>query len=129
MDKWTRKWLIDGSKGKTWTVAEDREGNYACSCPVWKFRRLQCHHIEAVKKGASKLLFALIGKAELVRGHTLSYDPDTNTLHIPYITERTPDLPSIAKKMLEHGFTMEEFREQYGLGDEWTATYLFRLLG
>jgi len=130
-NKWIQKWYIDGSKGKTWTVAMDADGNYGCSCPVWRFKRIQCHHIEAVKNGASKLKFALVGKAELIEWAKteVKYDADTNELFIP--TSRpmpTDKYAKVAKAMLEHGYTMEEFREQYYLADHWTATYLFRLL-
>jgi len=128
MSKWINTWLIDGSKGKTWAVSIDKDGNYGCSCPVWKFKRIQCHHIEAVKKGASKLHTAMVGKPELIKDGVLEYDADNNVLHIPHY-HSSNTLPSIAKIMLEHGFTMEEFRERYNLSDDWTATYLFRLLG
>lgn len=132
MSKWIRKWQIDGSKGKTWTVSEDADGNYGCSCPVWKFKRIQCHHIEAVRKGASKLRFAMVGKAVIVDSGSCRYDPDNNALYLPnYMSHYrdTSELARIAKMMLEHGFTMEEFRNRYDLSDDWTATYLFRLLG
>jgi len=133
MSKWINTWLIDGSKGKTWKVSIDKDGNYGCSCPVWKFKRIQCHHIEAVRKGASKLRTAMVGKPEIVdSGNSvlICYDPDTNKLYIPQRLWLTPmeQVIKIAKLMLEHGFTMEEFRERYGLTDDWTATYLFRLI-
>lgn len=51
MGRWVKKWKIPGSKGNVWTVAIDKDGNYGCSCPLWKFKRIQCHHIEAVKAG------------------------------------------------------------------------------
>ena len=132
MSKWIRTWEIDGSKGKTWRVSEDRDGNYGCSCPVWKFKRIQCHHIEAVRKGASKLRFAMVGKADIIDSNSSRYDPDTNELYLPpYISSYSDSykLAEVAKLMLEHGFTMEEFREKYRLDEDWTATYLFRLLG
>jgi hypothetical protein len=29
----------------------DEKGEYACSCPVWKFRRRECKHIDLVRAG------------------------------------------------------------------------------
>ena len=48
-DRWIQRWNVPGSNGHTWIVAKDREGNYGCSCPVWKFKRIECHHILAIK--------------------------------------------------------------------------------
>jgi len=133
MSKWIRRWQIDGSKGKVWVVSEDRNGDFGCSCPVWKFRRIQCHHIKAVQAGASKLRFAITGKATIVEMSNFTipkYDADENVLYIPRSRILSSDeYADVARAMIEHGYTMEEFREMYCLGDHWTATYLFRLLG
>jgi hypothetical protein len=49
-DKWIRRWVVPASKAdKFWTVAVDADGNYGCSCPVWKFRRIECKHIREIK--------------------------------------------------------------------------------
>lgn len=48
-DKWVKRWEVEGSSGNTYVVAIDDDGNYGCSCPVWKFRRLECKHILQVK--------------------------------------------------------------------------------
>lgn len=51
-DRWVKRWQVPKSSGEgTWTVAIDREGNYGCSCPIWKFKRQECHHIKLVKMG------------------------------------------------------------------------------
>lgn len=49
MGRWVKRWKVPGSNDNVWTVAMDKDGNYGCSCPLWKFKRIQCHHIEAVK--------------------------------------------------------------------------------
>ncbi len=49
MAQWIKKWQVAGSSGSTYTVSADIDGNYGCSCPVWKFRREQCKHIDEVK--------------------------------------------------------------------------------
>ena len=51
MSVWVEKWEVDGSNGKTWVVAKDTDGNYGCSCPVWKFKREECKHIRKVLAG------------------------------------------------------------------------------
>lgn len=51
MSKWVKKWSVPGSSGAAWVVSVDEQGTYACSCPVWKFRRRECKHIELVKAG------------------------------------------------------------------------------
>ena len=33
---------------RVYVVSKHREGHWACSCPVWKFRRQQCKHIARV---------------------------------------------------------------------------------
>ena len=45
MAKWVKKWDVDGSNGNVYVVSIDDEGNYGCSCPVWKFKRKTCKHI------------------------------------------------------------------------------------
>ena len=57
-DKWIKRWKINGSNGNTWTVAIDKDGNYGCSCPIWKFKRKECHHILQVKQnGGSEIKY------------------------------------------------------------------------
>lgn len=49
-DKWLKRWEVEGSNGHTWVVALDINGNYGCSCPLWKFKRIVCHHINQIKE-------------------------------------------------------------------------------
>lgn len=57
-DKWVKRWKINGSNGNIWTVAIDKDGNYGCSCPIWKFKREECHHILQVKQnGGSEIKY------------------------------------------------------------------------
>lgn len=48
---WVKRWQVpsETSPGTVYTVAIDTNGNYGCSCPVWKFSRKQCKHIERVR--------------------------------------------------------------------------------
>ncbi len=52
--KWVRRWQVAASNGGTWTVAQDKDGGWGCSCPVWKFKRQECHHIAAIKRDPSR---------------------------------------------------------------------------
>ena len=47
--EWVKRWKIRGSNSDFYTVAVDKDGNWGCSCPVWKFRRQECKHIVSVK--------------------------------------------------------------------------------
>ena len=52
MGKWIKSWNVPSSMGSSYYVVSiDRDGNYGCSCPVWKFRREECKHIKQVKGG------------------------------------------------------------------------------
>ena len=50
MYKWRKRWQVEGSKGDIYTVAVDELGQYGCSCPAWKFRRIECRHIKYIKE-------------------------------------------------------------------------------
>jgi len=47
--EWIKKYNVPGSNSAVWTVGIDKDGNYGCSCPVWKFKRQECKHIKSVK--------------------------------------------------------------------------------
>ncbi len=53
-DKWVKRWKVEGSNGNIWTVAIDKDGNYGCSCPIWKFKREECHHILQIKNNGGE---------------------------------------------------------------------------
>lgn len=63
---WVKKWEVEGSTGNIYTVSIDKNNNYGCSCPVWKFRRQECKHIAQVKLNGGqkikdpKILFAKV---------------------------------------------------------------------
>lgn len=49
--KWIKKWIIKSftDPERYYIVSQDKNGNFGCSCPEWKFRRNECKHIIAVK--------------------------------------------------------------------------------
>lgn len=55
-DRWIKRWKVPSSSSPNteYTVAQDKAGQYGCSCPRWTkglYRRQDCHHIKAVKAG------------------------------------------------------------------------------
>ena len=47
----SKTWVVQGSKGKTYTVTLDH-GRYECSCPGFQFRR-SCKHVDEQKSKGS----------------------------------------------------------------------------
>ena len=50
-DPWEEKYTVPSdSSTRKYTVAKKRsDGSWGCSCPVFKFRHIECKHIEAVQ--------------------------------------------------------------------------------
>jgi len=50
---WKQQWYVESysDPDKEYTVSEDYDGSFACSCPAWKFHtpRTDCKHIKAIK--------------------------------------------------------------------------------
>lgn len=49
---WVKKWDVPSTtnRSKAYIVAMNDQGGYGCSCPAWKFRRLQCKHIQRIQR-------------------------------------------------------------------------------
>ena len=124
MGKWVKRWKVNGSNGNVWIVAQDQEGNYGCSCPVWKFRRQECHHIKQVKMGLG-VEAQKIEKPKYVLAKVLkpTYKKETNELLIPLVG--IPDAmmmeATICYNLLKYGYSMREIREIRHIPDKWTA--------
>ena len=123
MSKWVQKWAVPSSSSdKEYVVAVDKDGNYGCSCPVWKFRRQECHHIQAVKGGDGEAvkekpqyILAVVDKP--------IYDEKENKLYIPLVG--IPDAlmmeATICFYLLKHGYSMGEIREIRRIPPSWTV--------
>jgi len=123
-DKWIKRWQIQGSNDKTWTVAIDKDGNYGCSCPRWKFHREECHHIKAVKMGlGSEVTQQKKPEYVLAKVNKPIYDKGINRLLIPLIG--LPDAmvmqATICFYMLKYGFSMSEIRRIRKIPQQWSA--------
>ena len=48
---------VEGSRGNKYVVSQRAKGNWACSCPGWKFQspRRDCKHIRNIKVLDEKL--------------------------------------------------------------------------
>lgn len=104
-DKWINRWQVGKSTGEGyWTVAIDKDGNYGCSCPRWKFKREQCHHIQAVKINPS------------------AYETN-NPVILPEIVPRNVEEVTMTKKYCLHPLVPLD-----GMGGEVLATILFDCL-
>ena len=121
--KWLRKWKVSGSDGKDWIVSQDKEGNFGCSCPVWRYKRQECKHIQEIKTELKYMKER--GKTGNMEEHTINkpkyilamvgkptFKPETNELYIPLV--KIGDLhmeATICHNLLKHGYTMDEVRQ------------------
>jgi hypothetical protein len=57
--RWIKKWRVESfiEYDTSYVVSMDAEGVFGCSCPVWKFRRLECKHIKRIKENYLENLF------------------------------------------------------------------------
>jgi hypothetical protein len=122
MAKWQYKCEVPGSKGATWVVSQAEDGTWGCSCPVWKFRRQECHHIADVKEDppAGPLPQILPGHVERI-----VYNAELRAyLHplIPLNAHGTGVLATIVYDCLQLGYSMGVLRERFKMIPKgWTA--------
>lgn len=128
-DRWVKRWEVPKSSGDgNWIVAIDKDGNYGCSCPVWKFRRQECHHIKLIKMGGGTEA-NLPEKPEYILASVLKpiFKPESNQLWVPLVA--IPDAhmmeATICFYMLKHGYSMGEIREMRRIPREWTAKAIY----
>lgn len=49
--KWVKKWAVPSDTSmEIYTVSISVDEVWGCSCPHWKFRKMECDHIRKVKK-------------------------------------------------------------------------------
>jgi len=120
-DKWIKRFKVKSSSGNSYyIVAIDKEGNYGCSCPVWKFRRQECHHIKQIKLlGGSEAetvkkpeyMLAKVFEPELEDGKILCPLIPIGDIHM----EATIDV-----FLMKYGYSFSELKEIRHLPDSWT---------
>jgi len=130
-DKWIKRWQVPGSNGNVWTVAIDKDGNYGCSCPAWKFRRLECRHIQHVKTCGPKPGTTTEIKKPDMRPYNIEhpeYDEKQNLIKYPLVRLGGVDLSlevEIDVMMMQHGYSTAEVKERRHLPNSWTRRAIY----
>ena len=125
MPKWIEKWEVPSSSSdKNWIVSRAEDDSYGCSCPVWKFRRQECHHIKLVKSGAITALQEKgVPEYILATVDKPTYNEREHKLYIPLVG--IPDAlmmeVTICFNMLKYGFSMGQVRKQRRIPGDWSA--------
>ena len=114
-DRWVKRWQIPKSTGDGfWIVAIDKDGKYGCSCPRWKFKRENCHHIQCVQEhpGLNSNGQIESEKPTLIPAHVSKpiYDAEQNTIFYPLVPIGGPVWmeATICYFLMEHGFSWSE---------------------
>ena len=121
--KWIKKWKVQSSSGNgNYIVSIDINGNYGCSCPVWKFRRQECHHIKQIKllggdevgtKSKPGYVLAKVFEPKLKDGKILCPLVPFGDTHM----EATIDV-----FLMEYGYSFSEIRELRHISNQWTKS-------
>lgn len=123
--KWVKKWTVNGSGDKPWTVSLSDQGIYGCSCPRWKFKREECHHIQQVKAGGGTEGSGEVKqRPEYVLAHVCTPTIKGGKLLIPLVPFGDVDMnATICVAMLKNGYSWREIKEHRGstIGHNWTA--------
>lgn len=122
--QYVKQWDVPGSNGKTWRVSLKANGEYACSCPRWIFKREECKHIEDVRgggfpeNGINKPDYVLAAVPKPL------FKPATNQLFIPLVrfdALRTDMEATICASLLKHGYSIHEIRNIRKIPSDWTV--------
>ena len=89
--KWLKKWSVTSSDGsQEYTVSQDKDGNFGCSCPHWIFTHKttgDCKHILEIR---DRLAFSGLEhkdppKIVLAKVHEVTLKPETNEAFTPLV--------------------------------------------
>jgi len=71
---WVERWSVPSKSNpnQVYIVARNAHGEFACSCPVWKFRRQTCKHIQQVQ---NQLARPVLGRAFLTEDAPVEIRP------------------------------------------------------
>ena len=120
--KWIKKWTVAGSTCD-WIVSLAESGEYGCSCPLWKFRREQCHHIQYIRDHPDLAANAPAILPEYVLTVCGQPQRKDDRLLIPLVTPgNTHQEATICAFLLGQGYSMKAVREVRGhVPRKWTA--------
>lgn len=131
--QYIKKWniLSETDENKTYVVSLTDKNTFACSCPIWIFRRQECKHIARVKQELenNKTEYPLHNEIKLnplqivyanVKEVTLK---NNNEVYVPLLplnsAYTTHFLATIIYDLLNLGFTFCFLAEKYDLPREW----------
>jgi len=125
---WVKKWYIESeNSNRKYTVSLSDEDTWGCSCPAWKFNRIECKHIIRVKLNPEryKEIEDQLPKPEyvLARVEKPTYDKKNNRLLIPLISIVPYDVfmeAFICYTMIKYGYKWKEVIEIRHLNPVWT---------
>ena len=129
MPKWTRKWKVAGTD-REWTVAQAEDGTFGCSCPRWKFKREECHHITQVRANPEafasgeppKKLEIIPGNVEQVTVKEVEGIGKCILHPLIPIGENPGLLATVVFDLLGLGYSMGEVRARFWMiPKEWTV--------
>ena len=133
MSKWVKRWRVEGSNDNEYIVAQGEMGKFGCSCPAWKFRRIECKHIKYIKNHnptANMIETIAIKKPEL-RYYNMEhpgYDKENNIIKCPLIRIEPFDLTlevEIDVMMMENGYSLSDVKETRHLPRQWTKRAIY----
>lgn len=124
--RWVKKWEVPSSTGRgSWIVAQDEQGNYGCSCPIWKFQRKECKHIAEIKAtGGRNAAVKERPEYVLAKVYKPTYDAASNRLLVPLVpfgAEGVHMEATICWAMLRYGWSWAEIQKIRLLPREWTV--------
>lgn len=119
MAKWIQSFEVPSTSGRgTYTVSQDRDGNFGCSCPQWKFHRLECKHVLKIKEQVQTgpLAFDRINPTCVPANVRQVRKRDEDTLLVPLLPIDDPHfLATVVVDLLMHGVQFFEIRHRYHL--------------
>lgn len=116
--KWIKKWYVQGSNGNQYTVALATDGTWGCSCPHWKFRRLECKHIRYIRESglpADVDNVVVIKRPEAIPARVTEpmFDEANNRILYPLVPIEPADIhmeATICLFLSEHGWSWQEIK-------------------
>ncbi len=119
MNQWIQSFEVPSSSGRgTYRVSQDRNGQFGCSCPHWKYRHQPCKHIETIKNqvraGHAPILHDI---PTCIPANVRSVQRrDAESLLVPLIPLNHPQfLATVVVDLLLHGIPFQNIRSQYHL--------------
>jgi len=122
-EKWRKSWNVPKSTGDGhWVVSISWKNEWACSCPVWIYRRQVCHHIRQIQ---------MLNQNEMPRPeyvlaacHKVIYKPEEDKLYVPLVRIGDTGMEAtICYNLLKYGYSWGEVKEiRHNIPKDWTAS-------